>query len=73
MKIFFFSLLQAVLENKLRTFACLTEGDVIAINYNDRTYEIAVLEVKPKDASKAVSIVECDLQLDFAAPIGFVP
>ena len=35
-------------------------------------YEIVVLEVKPKDPSKAVSIVECDLELDFAPPVGYV-
>lgn len=29
-----------------------------------KTYEIAVLEVKPKDPSKSVSIIECDMQVD---------
>jgi hypothetical protein len=26
-------------------------------------YEIAVLEVRPRDSNKAVSIVECDMQV----------
>ena len=37
---------KAVLENALRNFACLTKGDVIAITYNDRVYELCVLEVQ---------------------------
>lgn len=63
---------KAVLENTLRSWACLTEGDIIAINYNNKIYEIMVLEVKPPHPSKAVSIVECDLELDFAPPVGYV-
>jgi len=63
---------KAVLENELRSYSCLTEGDVIAIEYNSKVYEIMVLEIKPKSESKAVSIVECDLVLDFAAPVGYV-
>ncbi|KAK4301709.1 hypothetical protein Pmani_026167 [Petrolisthes manimaculis] len=59
---------KAVLENALRNFACLTQDDVIALNYNDRIYEMRVLEVKP---GNAVSIIECDMNVEFAAPIGY--
>lgn len=59
---------KAVLENALRNFACLTTDDVIAINYNDRIYEMRVLEVKP---GNAVSIIECDMNVEFAAPVGY--
>ncbi|XP_063605288.1 ubiquitin recognition factor in ER-associated degradation protein 1-like [Penaeus indicus] len=59
---------KAVLENALRNFACLTTDDVIAINYNDRIYEMRVLEVKP---GSAVSIIECDMNVEFAAPVGY--
>lgn len=59
---------KAVLENALRKFACLTTGDMIAINYNDRIYELRVLETKP---AAAVSIIECDMNVDFAAPVGY--
>ena len=31
---------KAVLENVLRTFACLTKGDVLAIKYNDKVGEL---------------------------------
>lgn len=60
---------KAVLENALRTFACLTMGDMIAINYNDKIYELRVLETKPNNA---ISIIECDMNVDFAAPVGYV-
>jgi len=63
---------KAVLENTLRSWSCLTEEDIISIPYNGKEYEFKVLEVKPKDPCKAVSIVECDLELDFAPPVGYV-
>lgn len=59
---------KAVLENALRKFACLTTDDVIAINYNDKIYELSVLETKP---GPAVSIIECDMNVDFEAPVGY--
>lgn len=49
---------KAMLENALRNFACLTTGDMIAIRYNDRIYELRVLETRP---GEAVSIIECDM------------
>ncbi|GFG35682.1 hypothetical protein Cfor_11468, partial [Coptotermes formosanus] len=59
---------KAVLENGLRSFACLTTGDVIAIKYNQRIYELCVLETKP---GPAVSIIECDMNVEFAPPVGY--
>ncbi|CAM9447182.1 unnamed protein product [Pylaiella littoralis] len=59
---------RAVLETTMRHFSCLTEGDVICLPYNDRTYELAVKELKP---SNAVGIVETDLNVDFDAPVGY--
>lgn len=59
---------KAVLENALRIFACLTKGDMIAIKYNERIYELSVLETKP---GNAVSIIECDMNVEFAAPVGY--
>lgn len=59
---------KAVLENGLRSFACLTAGDIIAIQYNQRIYEMCVLETKP---GSAVSIIECDMNVEFAAPVGY--
>lgn len=59
---------KAVLENALRSFACLSEGDMVAIKYNEKIYELQVLETKP---GKAVSIIECDMNVEFAAPVGY--
>ncbi|XP_014245535.1 ubiquitin recognition factor in ER-associated degradation protein 1-like isoform X2 [Cimex lectularius] len=60
---------KAVLENYLRNFSCLTEGDVIPIHYNNRLYQLKVEETKP---SSAVAIVECDMEVDFSPPVGYV-
>ncbi|KAI8126543.1 putative ubiquitin fusion degradation protein 1 [Lucilia cuprina] len=59
---------KAVLENALRNFACLTTGDVVAIKYNKKVYELCVLETKP---GNAVSIIECDMNVEFEAPVGY--
>uniref|UniRef100_A0A1B6HJF9 Ubiquitin fusion degradation protein 1 homolog n=1 Tax=Homalodisca liturata TaxID=320908 RepID=A0A1B6HJF9_9HEMI len=59
---------KAVLENSLRNYACLTTGDVIAIMYNKKTYEVCVLETKP---GNAVCIIECDMNVEFSAPVGY--
>ena len=59
---------KAVLENMLRNFACLTTDDIISIKYNERDYELLVLETKP---DRAISIIECDMNVDFAPPVGY--
>lgn len=59
---------KAVLENALRSFACLTKEDLIEFKYNDKIYELRVLETKP---GNAVSIIECDMNVDFAPPVGY--
>lgn len=59
---------KAVLENGLRSFACLTTGDIIAIKYNQRIYEMCVLETRP---GPAVTIIECDMNVEFAPPVGY--
>ena len=51
---------KAMLENALRSFACLTSGDMIAIRYNSKLYELRVLETRP---GPGVSIIECDMDV----------
>lgn len=51
---------RAVLESLLRGFACLTVGDILAIEYNSKIFELLVLEARP---ANAVSIIECDMQV----------
>lgn len=62
---------KAVLENAFRNFSCLTKGDVFTFAYNDQVYEMAVLETKPSGSKNAVSVLETDLEVDFAAPVGY--
>lgn len=60
---------KAVLENTLRHFACLTLGDQICINYCDKNYFIDIMELQP---ANAVSIIETDMEVDFAPPADYV-
>ncbi len=60
---------RAVLENSLRHFATLTKGDNIIINYNNKKFEIEIVDAKPADA---ISIIEADIEVDFAPPKDYV-
>lgn len=63
---------RAVLENAFRNFAALTKGDVFAFEYNGEIYEMAVLDVKPETPKMGVSMIETDVSVDFAPPVGYV-
>src|SRR2546430_1674468 len=63
---------KAVLENAMRNFSCLTKGDIFSFSYNDQIFDIAVLEVKPEGDKHAISVVETDIEVDFATPVGYV-
>ena len=56
---------KTILENNLRNYFCLTEGDTINVVFNKKTYLIDIIECKPK---KAISLVNCDVEVDFAPP-----
>jgi ubiquitin fusion degradation protein 1 len=62
---------KAVLQRSLSNLPCLTVGDMFTFDYNDTVYSIAVLEVKPQDAKKAICIIDVDLNVDFAPPVGY--
>lgn len=62
---------RAVLENVFRKFSTLTINDIIEINYNDIIYGIKILEAKPESPSKAICVIETDLETDFAPPVGY--
>jgi len=59
---------KAVLEKHLRSFACLSKNDIISIEYLGKEYEVQIMELKPSDA---VNIIECDMNVDFEAPVGY--
>lgn len=54
---------KAVLEQALRNFSTLTEGDIISIKYNEFVYDLAVVETKP--SGKGISIIETDLEVRY--------
>ena len=62
---------RAVLEHSLRNFATLTVGDCVAVSYNNKTYELLVLEARPDDGRGGISVLETDLQVEFAPPPGY--
>ncbi|ELP91015.1 ubiquitin fusion degradation protein, putative [Entamoeba invadens IP1] len=54
---------KVVMERELRNYSAMTVGDVISIGFNSKEYELEVAECKP--ATRAVSIVETDVAVDF--------
>lgn len=61
---------KAVLEAALSNFSTLTKGDVIEFSYNCLTFEILILEIQPD--AEGISIIDTDLEVDFAPPKGYV-
>lgn len=53
----------------MRQYSTLTKDDVIPISYNNKIYRLRCLECKPAD--RGISIVETDLEVDFAPPVGY--
>jgi len=60
---------KAVLENTLSKFQYISTGDIIPIHYNEKTYEVKILEARP---ASAISIIDSDLVVDFSKPVGYV-
>lgn len=61
---------KAVLEQAFRNFSALTPGDIVEISYNCLTFEILIMEITP--SADGISIIETDLEVDFAPPKGYV-
>ncbi|EJD35515.1 UFD1-domain-containing protein [Auricularia subglabra TFB-10046 SS5] len=61
---------KAVLEQALRNFSTLTQGDIVEINHNTITFPILIMEILPP--GPGIAIVDTDLEVDFAAPKGYV-
>ncbi|XP_065857079.1 uncharacterized protein [Euphorbia lathyris] len=60
---------KAALEECLSSkFFCLTVGDTILINYNNKDLFIDILQAKP---SSAVCILDTDCEVDFAPPLDY--
>ncbi|KAJ2896346.1 putative Ubiquitin fusion degradation protein 1 [Zalerion maritima] len=63
---------RAVLERSFRNFATLTKGDKFNFEYNDEVYEMAVLDVQPTSDKMGVCMIETDVSVEFAPPVGYV-
>jgi ubiquitin fusion degradation protein 1 len=63
-------MLYSSLEQALRNFSALTQGDIIEINYNHIPFGLLVMETKP--GGEGISVLDTDLEVDFAAPVGYV-
>ncbi|TFK86046.1 UFD1-domain-containing protein [Polyporus arcularius HHB13444] len=61
---------KAVLEQCLRNFSALTQGDIIEISYNSIVFGLLVMETQP--GGEGISVLDTDLEVDFAAPVGYV-
>ncbi|KAF8746114.1 hypothetical protein AX14_000169 [Amanita brunnescens Koide BX004] len=61
---------KAVLEQALRNFSSLTQGDIIEIRYNSIVFGLLVMETRP--GNSGICVLDTDLEVDFAAPLGYV-
>ncbi|TCD66015.1 ubiquitin fusion degradation protein [Steccherinum ochraceum] len=61
---------KAVLEQALRNFSALTQGDIIEISYNRIIFGLLVMETHP--GGEGIDVIDTDLEVDFAAPVGYV-
>ena len=66
---------RAFLEIKFRDFVCVTQGDTIEIPNDlakNETFKFDIIEVKPINPMKTVSLIDCDLKLDFEQPLDYI-
>ena len=66
---------KAVLEKALSFFPCLTVGDVIEISHQHINLRFLIIEAKAhdgSDAAEAINILNTDIEVDFAPPVGYV-
>lgn len=54
----------------MRNYTALTQGDIVEISYNSIVFGLLVMEASP--GGEGVSVLDTDLEVDFAAPVGYV-
>lgn len=54
----------------MRNYSCLTAGDIIEIGYHSLTFRLLIMEITPP--GPAISVLDTDLEVDFAPPVGYV-
>jgi len=63
---------KATLEKHLSSYACLTEGDLMTVKVNDKSYVLNVLEVSPKNQMNCISVIDTDIELDITRALDYV-
>jgi len=58
------------LEQALRNFSCLTAGDIVELTYNSMVLDFLIMDIQPP--GPGINVVDTDLEVDFAAPKGYV-
>ena len=58
------------LEQALRHFSCLTQGDIVEIIYNTIVFGFLIMETSP--GGEGIDVLDTDLEVDFATPKGYV-
>ncbi|GAA6055756.1 hypothetical protein JCM3770_006144 [Rhodotorula araucariae] len=61
---------KAVLERALINYSCMSAGDIIEIPYHSLTFRLLIMEITPP--GPAISVIDTDLEVDFAPPVGYV-
>ncbi|GAA5931850.1 polyubiquitin-binding protein UFD1 [Sporobolomyces koalae] len=61
---------KAALEKAIVNYACLSAGDIIEVAYQSLTFRLLIMEITPP--GPAISVVDTDLEVDFAPPVGYV-
>ncbi|KAK7054777.1 ubiquitin fusion degradation protein [Paramarasmius palmivorus] len=54
----------------LRNFSALTQGDIVEISYNSIVFPLLIMETSP--GNSGISVLDTDLEVDFAPPVGYV-
>ena len=52
----------AILESNLKNYVCVTKGDTITVQFDEKKYLIDVVECQPKDA---ISLTNVDLEIEY--------
>ena len=63
------------MEIKFRSFQTLTQNTTISVQSDipsNPIFKFDIVEVKPKSPFKTVSVVNCDVKIDFEAPLDYV-
>ncbi|GAA5875584.1 hypothetical protein JCM16303_000674 [Sporobolomyces ruberrimus] len=61
---------KAALEKAIGNYSCLSAGDIIEIAYQSLTFRLLIMEITPP--GPAISVLDTDLEVDFAPPVGYV-